>query len=445
MTRFEFDAEFQRALLRLLMLDESFCAKALKYLDASYFSSRSLGWVFVTLKHYFDTYGIRCTDLPLRQAARHQPEFAPEVEAMLAMLFVPEADYVKEQLKEFVRRNIFAKAHEQSQKFYNDGQHTKAYDVTCRAMDELRLIDFNAPDRSWFFENVTDRTRRRYWRSLDPTKGVYPTGIDPVDDAMDGGPRKGEVHLVMGIPKVGKSIWLINRGFVATRVLRVPTLHFNLEGSMIQCEDRYDACFMGELYANVRRGEITPSLYREMLSEYEQLRKLLVIRTINNWEMSVLDLDAELKELKNIGFVPEMIVLDYVDLLRSRTPADSEREHQTNSMKDVKLVANRGYCIWTACQGQRPTTANDEREWVLKSHQISESYAKIRICDGYGSINMTNQEKKNGTCRYYLEGWRDGEVGKMFRLKNEMNKMRHAIGVVEEPPSGGTGSGTPTV
>lgn len=451
MKQFAFGPEFQRALLRLAMTDPSFCHKAMEYVKPSFFTSKPLGWIFTQMRKYYREYESKMSEMVLRECAIKDAGYAVEVEAVINAP-ATDASFIRDQLQEFVRRNIFARSHEESQKLYNDGQHVKAYDLTCKAMDELRAVDFNVVDRSWLFEGLPARMKRRYKDARDPTDGVYPTGIDSVDDIMGGGPKRGEVHLIIAPPKFGKTIWLIDKGFVATRVARKPVLYFNLEGSTRLIEDRFDSCFSTELYTHVKRGEIRPALYNEMVEEYRQLRGLLVIRTLNEWDVTVLNFTSELKELETVGFNPELIIIDYVDLMRSRNDAGTETQHQMDAMRDVKRLANRGYCIWSACQSQRLKDGDDEREFLLKSTSIADAYGKIRIADGYGSLNATREEREKGECRYYLENYRDASVGRVFRLHNENDRMRIAVKVEEEkyevkrkrtPTKGGSAAGGP--
>ena len=429
-------------MLRMCMTDEAFCHKVMQYVNQGYFTTRPMGWIFAAFKRYHEAYGIRCTDMPLREAARTDPTYASEVEAVIEIGEVVESEYIKSQLEDFVRRNIFALAHVESQKLYNVQKHDAAYDQMCTAMDDLRLVTFDAPDRSFLFDSLEERTKKRYWRSLSPTDGTYPTGMVPVDDLMDGGPRVGELHLILGIAKAGKTTFLINRGAVTARITREPVLHINLEGTTQLVEDRYDSWFSQELYFNVRKGDINPKLYKEMQAEYVSLRKLMVIRTLNDWDVNILHIEAELKDLASMGIKPRKIIVDYADLMRSRNAAGSETEHQTNAMKDLKRLANRGYCIWSGCQGQRPKEGSSEKEWILKSNQIADAYAKIRIADGYGSINASLAERERQVSRYFFEDWRDGPVGKLFLLENANDRMYQGVTVTPMKMTAAVGATT---
>ena len=97
---------------------------------------------------------------------------------------------------------------------------------------------------------------------------------------------------------------------------------------------------------------------------------------------------------------------------------------QIESAKDVKHLANRGYAIWTADQVQRPATKKEDPEKVIRARDIADAYGKVRIADGYGSLNATRDEKNNGICRLLWEEYRDAPVGRLFRLENQFDRMR---------------------
>lgn len=434
----DFDVSFQRSLLRLCMVDDAFNRQVMAHINPSFFTTPGLGWCFKQMKRYYDEWGGACTDIALRTYARREhPDkistYLAEADEVIALQMVPEAGFIKSTLREFIQRNLFTQVHREAAELYNVGKYVEAYDLTQSRMDDIRGITFDPPDRSWFFESLQDRQRSRYLRSLDPTSGVYTTGIGPLDGILNGGLHKGELFYILGDAKIGKTTWMINMGFVACRVSRVPVLHFNLEGSTTLVEDRYDSCFSQELYWQVKRGEITPSLYREMQSEYEQLKGLLVIRTINDWQVNILHIDEELKELKAKGFVPEMIIIDYGDLLglRPGVRADGTTATQKATARDMSTLAKRGYGIWSGSQVQRPKSKKDNPDAILSAREIADCYEKVRIASGWGSLNATSEEKKRGEMRLFWEGYREGQVGKLFRLTNHFDRMRYGVTATE--------------
>nr|MCH9838703.1 hypothetical protein [bacterium] len=299
MTSFSFDVAFQRAIIRLSMIDEAFAVKAIDHVDRGHFTTQPLGWVWSVFERHWEEYRMRCTDIPLRDALRSVPAdrsatYAAEVDAVVALGNVPEGAFVKAKLKDWCQRNVFAEAHQEAARLFNDKKEIDAYDVMAKAQDRIQQIDFDSVDRQWFFAGLTDRQRDRHRKTIDPNAGVFTTGVRQLDDTTDGGVHLGELWVVFAYAKRCKSLWLVNQGFHATRVHRRPTLHVVLEGHGSQIAARYDACFSQELYTNVKKGEISPQLFSAMHNEYAQLRGLLVIRTLNDWDVNVTHISAEL-------------------------------------------------------------------------------------------------------------------------------------------------------
>lgn len=435
---FPFDVQFQRAIARLAMLDEGFASRALKIVEPSYFTTRPLGWMWTTMQAYWQKYMVRMTEVPLRDSLRYvEPEnvtsYANEIDVVCSIPHVPEHAYIREALADFCRRSIFAQAHKQAQDLYNAGKPVEAYDETQRALDRIREITFDDENRSFFFEEFEDRHKLRIVKNATGFQRVFTTGLGPLDDACDGGAVEGEVWLVQGYAKAGKSTWLIDKGFRCVRVHREPVLHIQLEGKREQTEARYDTRFSGEFYTEVRKGSIAPALYRDMLDEYRRLRGLLVIRALTDWDATALDIESELKTLHARGFKPKMLVCDYVDLMRSRNKhVDSETQHQLDATRDLKrLTMNYGLMTHTVSQTQRPKEDADEYEHVIRAAKIADAYAKIRVVDFVGSLNSTRKEREQGISRFYAEVHRDNPMGLYLKLQNDIARMK--IGVSATP------------
>jgi replicative DNA helicase len=408
------------------MVDEAFAAKAIAWLDVDHFTTPQLGWVFKTMCWYWKHYSRRCTDIPLREALRNaaDPAYAAEVEAIIALGNVPEADYIRHELQDFVRRQIFAVAHGESGELWNQGKNDEAYDVMAKAQERIVEVSFDAVDRQWYFEELQDRYQQRIRDKLQSEHEVFRIGIDPLDD-VTGGVQLGELWVVFAYAKRCKTTWLVNMGWSATYVDCAPTVHFQLEGKGAQIAAKYDARFSKDLYADIKRGDMTAHSYRWLQDEFMRRRGLLVIRTLNNWDVNVLHLQGELNDLKARGFRPQMCILDYMDLGRSRDRCDSETQHQLNFARDYKrLLLQNDMAGWSAWQAQRPKQGAHDKEHVLTSSNIADCYAKSRIVDAYGSLNATDEEMKRGEMRVFFESHRDSPINQVYRITNDLARSQ---------------------
>ncbi len=437
-----FDVGFQRGILRLAQIDESFSHKAMNLVDSTFFTTEPLGWCFTTMKRYQDTYSMRCTELPLRDALRYAPAesittYAREIDSLAALGNVPEAEYIKAELREFVRRNIFATAHAQSARLWNEKKHDDAYRVMREAEANIERVKFEEEDRSWFFEDFDERQKKRFRETMSVADNTFTTGIPELDNVCDGGARLGEVWLMLGEAKVGKTTWLCNQGFNIIRVHKQPVLHCQLEGMRKETEAKYDALFSNELHAKVRRGEFDGRIMRELLDEYARLKELLVIRAFTDWDVNILHIQAELRSLRAMrGFKPKGLILDYVDLMRSRTPSrdNSETKHQIDATRDLKrLTMVEELATHTASQLQRPKTSQETEERILRASSVADAYAKIRIVDWIGSLNATDEERKANILRLFSEFHRSHPMNRLYTLTNDFDRMRIARTSVATP------------
>jgi len=206
------------------------------------------------------------------------------------------------------------------------------------------------------------------------------------------------------------SVMLQNHGVAAARGFK-KTLHFILEGKRHMIEDRYDACFADELYSELKMGNLADAKYNQLWQEYQFMKRLLITRgLLENWENTILNIDAELQDLrKREGWVPDQVIIDYGDLLSGRHgPYSVGWESDRDAYRDMKTLANRGYVVWTASQVQRPKIVEHlNTVHVLTSKDIAGGVDKVRVVDFAGSLNSTKAERQQGIMRIFPELIRD--------------------------------------
>ena len=134
---------------------------------------------------------------------------------------------------------------------------------------------------------------------------------------------------------------------------------------------------------------------------------------------------AEVKELRlNHGWVPDLIVVDYGDLMHA--PGDNETARQKTSFRQLKALSeriefrgHRGYAVCSPTQAQRPSQGADEREHVLRPRDVADCYEKVRVSDAIISINRTLREKEYNLARVHLGKYRDSDDGATVRVRTD--------------------------
>lgn len=432
---FPFSIDFQKSLIRLICFDAGFGHMAVKYLKPNYFENEVLAWAYNYIVQYREKFNaIPPVRLLMEETSRLDSSVRPlyqfVVDSVVNADLSAEA-WLRDCTLDFIKRNIFVAAYRESRLKFNTGDSDGAYDLMMAAMDELYQTQWDAPDRSWFFEEFPQRTSDRL--SRDYMEDTVATGIHELDQLLGGGLSRGELGIWIAYPKHGKSTLLVNHGVQAVRRGNHNTLHAVLEGSRTMVENRYDTVFAREAYNLVRSGRFGADTYRRMEYDYQMYRRKLVVRGFTKrWDYSVADIDEELRELKRLyDWEPKLIIVDYGDLLRARVKTESETESQRAAFRDQKSLANRGYAIWTASQAQRPKHDIDSDPHILYSRKIADCYDKVRVGDFVGSINQTKEERAANQMRLFGELYRDNDAGRLIPVKSDFSRM--LITVVRDP------------
>lgn len=339
-----------------------------------------------------------------------------------------DSEYVRDQVVEWARKQVFQAGFEEARKAWNEGDIDEAQSKMMGRIEEMSSMRLDTADRAWFFGEFGDRQFRR--STQDRERRGCPIGIDKIDRAMGGGLSSGELEVVMAYSGIGKTFWCVQRGFVAARI-RAKVLHFVLEGGRGKTEDRYEARFAETLYSRVKVGDIDSNTMGIMQREYRTLGRNLVLRGFNDseaWRASYENILAEVKELRTShGWVPDLIIVDYGDLLWAE--GDNEYMRQKTSFRQLKALSeriefrgHRGYAVCSPTQAIRPDKGADNREHVLRPRDVADCYEKVRVSDVILSINRTADEKEHKLGRVYLGKYRDAEDGILVRIKTDYER-----------------------
>jgi replicative DNA helicase len=424
-----FGVSFQRQLVRATMEDPG-----LRGLVERFVSAGQLGWTDPSSMWAWQV--IQKDDHPsLLKLKTERLRLGDDDPATIGASDIIEAskdwrddDYVREQVLEWARRQVFYSGFEEAREAWNQGDTDNAMSRMMERIEEMAGMRLESADRGWFFSEFGDRQYRR--ASLEREAGGIPVGIDKIDKAMGGGLSSGELEVVMAYSGIGKTFWCVQRGFVASRI-RKKTLHFVLEGGRGKTEDRYESRFEETIYSRVKAGDIDSKMMALMQREYRALGRNLVLRGFNDGESWRATYDNLLTELKTLrtdhGWVPDLVVVDYGDLLHA--DGESEYMRQKTSFRQLKALSERiefrghkGYAVCSPTQAVRPDKGADNREHVLRPRDVADCYEKVRVSDIILSLNRTLDEREQKLARVYLGKYRDAEDGALVRIKTDYER-----------------------
>jgi replicative DNA helicase len=145
----------------------------------------------------------------------------------------------------------------------------------------------------------------------------------------------------------------------------------------------------------------------------ENLSGNLIIKYYPTRTASITTLTAHIQKCIDQGQRPDMVVVDYADLLRPAKASDKRLE-LNDIYEDLRGVAGEyNIPVWTASQSSRSST-DDE---VIEGNKVSESYNKIMIADFVMSLSRKLNDKIGGTGRWHIIKNRFGPDGMTFPSK----------------------------
>lgn len=437
-----FGAEWQRSFIAQIVEDEQFAQSVIEEVEPKWFEGEVLQWVWASLREYRRTYHCQPSWWILEELAKRLDERVREPIRIgiqqLRQTPLQEAEWVRRTALEWIRRSVFVRAFRASRDLYNAGKFEPAYDALMSEMDRFQdLGSSEARNESWLADELPARQARR-WAEQTQTS-VTPTGIPELDRLLGGGLDRGQLGILMAWSKVGKTSVLVNLGRVAARQGR-QVAHYYFEGTHTQITNRYDASFSAELYASVRRGEFGSERYARLYQEYQFLSKKLWVKGFTErWDYSVQDIWDDLQRLRRRhGWVPDVVIVDYADLLHARGHYDNELDSNAAAYRDLKTLSTKaqGYAIWTAAQAKKPKDDSyDIKRTVLKAPDLGGRYEKVKVADVLASLNATLEERSIlGVMRLWVEAVRDDPAGVEIQVPIEFERMLWGAGATPKQP-----------
>ena len=110
-------------------------------------------------------------------------------------------------------------------------------------------------------------------------------------------------------------------------------------------------------------------------------------------------------------YVPEIIYVDYGDIIKPETQRNSEYEDQGEIFMSLRRLAiERKVPILTATQAQRDIL--NKKIESINVGQISDSFTIARIADGIYALIQTDKDKELNQMHLKIIKNRNGETGK---------------------------------
>lgn len=412
---FEYGYSVQAKILTCIITDREFATQILDTFDKSYFDNKALQWLCEKTLDYFRVYKNMPT-LEVFQVEVSKLEsngiFKKEVISALRDVWTSigseDLPYLKKDIMQFC-------INQEYKKFLVEG------------VDLYEARDFDKLERA--FKDVTKRVNMQTDLGHDYLKDVEHRYTEEamderiempwqvINDITGGGLPKKKLGIVMAPTGVGKSWFLAAIGAHALKQGKV-VLHYTLELDDIYVAQRYDAILTGIPFGSLKYNI---DKVKKEVSKYDGK---LFIKEFPPGTLSLQGLEAHIDKFIMNGIVPDLIVLDYVELLKIPFSNNmSEVKVLGELYKDLRgLAGTKDVAIWSADQTNRDGSDED----VIGTNRISHSYPKLFAVDLLMTASRREKDKQNKTVRVHIAKSRLGPDGLTFP-----GKMDTEIGYIE--------------
>lgn len=231
----------------------------------------------------------------------------------------------------------------------------------------------------------------------------------------------GESLSIASLTNVGKSIALINcgrRAFVDEKKV----CHVVIEDTKEMVLQRYDSAILRVKYDDLKDFELDKETIQKLNGKIEKTRSLIgenlrVIKTKAK-KTSVLTIYKALRELENEEFYPDVLIIDYADIMVPIRKGEQFRLEQADVYWEIKSLAEeKNIPIITATQ-----VAKEYLKRKAYAEGLSEAYDKARILNVVLTLNQLDPESKD--ILMIIAKNRDGEKGREVPLISDYANMK---------------------
>jgi len=396
----EYGPGFQVKVLAALLNHKSFLTNIYDIITEDYFTNQAHKWIIKEILKYYEKYhttpSLEVLKVELKKVQNEVLQISIKEQLREAYKESDDLAYVEEEFSSFCKNQMLKKALLQSVELLQAGD----YD-SIKFMVEAALKA--GQDKNIGHEYNKDLESR----FREEHRITIPTPWGEFNELLQGGLGNGDFGLIFGNPGGGKSWALIALGANAVS-MGYNVIHYTLELGEEYVGRRYDAYF-----TKIPVNLIIPNK-EKVADATKNLPGNLIIREYSPGKASISTVESHIKKCIDLDFKPDLIIIDYVDLLRSKKTNRERKDEIDDIYTSTKGLARElDLPIWSVSQVNRAGAQDD----IIEGHKAAGSYDKIMITDFAASLSRKRQDKVNGTGRWHIMKNRYGMDGLTYGAK----------------------------
>lgn len=430
--QFNWDEEFQRTIICLLLMDRNFLLQSIDLIKPSYFTNKAHQKACEIVFEHFKKYKYPPTRIEIVQELKDKFKddksslyYISEIKTLYEYFEpnIESREYLTDKVAFFAKIQALRQAFSKSLKEIDKAPESeetwvKIYDMLREAMNTDRNFDMGLE----YFKTIKERYEDM--GKQEENVEYFTTGYEDLDNQIKGGGYiRGEMLGVVAGSGVGKSICM---ACISAHNLKLGknVLYISLELTQERVAERFDSILTGlpiHCLYDVK-NDVFDKL--EEIVKTREDKNVMLIKQFPSASADVNTIRAYLSQLSFYGFHPDVVVVDYVGEMKDIVglPTHESRERMVKELRG--LAGESNVFMVTAFQPNRTSKELQENGGVIEEEHLADSFGQIRPLDGCVSLNQNKNENSVNIGRMWVIKQRNGKSRYMLYLKFDPENLR---------------------
>ncbi len=396
---------FQLKILNLIITDKLFAQSIIDSIQSKYFDNQYFKLIMQMMKEYYEKYQSVPSFEGIEQLTQLEISSEMAKKYVIDMLKeIKEASFedhlfIKEKTVKFCKQQELKKAIRKVETILEKGEF-ESYDRCEEYIRDAISIGEGDEGTVEVFQNLEDVLKDDYRHPI-------PTGIDGIDNLLNGGLAKGELGVILAPTGVGKTTILTRFANTAFNMgYNVLQIFFEDNPKIIQ--RKHFTCWTGIEPQKLSENK------EKVLSKADEMKKnggKLILKKLASDEFNITQIKNQIRKITSEGVNLDIVVLDYIDCVIPDRSFNDEWKGEGSVMRKYEAMCHELNLVgWTAAQGNRSSIASE----VVTTDQMGGSIKKAQVGHVIISVAKTLQQKELGLATIAITKSRLGQDGIIF-------------------------------
>ena len=397
--------DFQYRLILQILTDRKFAQSILEIISPNYFEDSYMRIIVATIKDAYEKHEAVPDVGSLRSRLLENVQDEIDRNSVFSQLRrIEESElndtfYIQETAIKFCKRQELVKAIKSMNEIITKGDvddFDKCEEILKKALEH----GDNSDGVVDVCDNIDDVLSDDY-------RNPIPTGIEGLDEMMDGGLAKGELAIILAAWGVGKTT-MITKMANHAKHLGYNVMQIFFEDTTKVIQRKHISCWtkipLNELQA--RRIEA-----KQGFESFDKSSGKLKLVKLKSDRTTIPKIKQVIRKNIAQGFKPDLILIDYIDCVLPSRNFNDVHEGQGAVMRELETMLDElDIAGWTATQGNRSSIKAE----IVEGDQMGGSIKKAQIGHFLVSIAKTLEQKETGKANMAILKSRFGKSGVIF-------------------------------